>query len=679
MDNNSSTCDLCKVTFGSETDSILHFKGKKHLKLSEQQKNINCGVYITGFSRNQSKEDALQYFSKFGGIEKSIVGSTLTYMIIVYEKEEQAAKVISLDHSLGGRQLKVEKRQAFPHFALEESVDWVFHNDLICRLKDITNFENQVHQFVQMTTPDLNSISWAYNLVNWDVYKALSYSFQQCYTFNFGSSTTYLQMNSSDLDIYVDIRPMPVNERNCLKAIRFALTRSRLFHNIIDIPTAKIPIVKAIHKQTGMKCDINFKNMLGVENSKLIRYYLSLDSRLRPVMLVIKYWAKIQGISGRNHLFTSYSLVMMFIFYLQQCYSFPSVYDLQRHTVPTDPRVIWNMNIVPITTLRSTHIHSVPLLEILKGFFRYYSTFKFDSEIICPYLGRTVEKQCFSDINLIPEQMQIYKNNLDNIAPLKYDKPVCLQDPFEHNANTSRIIFKNILDRYISVCSSSLEILSSNNQNMFIKLFDVIQEKEPEKKKDSNDPDSYNIILEKTDFQSDSNTHSAEIWYDLTLDFCCTVFEKIFKLDIKLKENNKTARVANQQDVHDSDNIKQFHALSFVNVWDCRNISPVKIKDKLDKCKTTLDKEIAISDFIWEENTNIKPTVPIFECDIIVTYLKDPTRINIEVVKRNSYKKIFKSFGLYISTKIPQWFTLHTKKVNEVQSVKSSGKTAHTK
>lgn len=524
-------------------------------------------------------------------------------------------------------------------------------------------------------TPDFRHISEIYHLVTSSVFQALSLFFSKYCIFGFGSSTTCLQFNSSDLDIYIDIIDKPENEKKCLKMIKTALLRSKLFHGVIDIPSAKIPIVKGIHNKTGIKCDINFKNMVGVENSKLIRYYLSLDHKLRPIMLIVKYWAKIQEISGRNHLFTSYSMVMMFIFYLQESYGFPSVYELQKYTVATDHKVIWNMNINQMTDTSKINIKFVSMLDILKGFFNYYSTFNFGLKIICPYLGKTVDKQCFSDVDSIPEEYECYKMNLNTIEPLKYDKPVCLQDPFEHNVNTSSIIFKNILERFITACSSALGILSKKEEDMLISLFSVSKNAIPteKKKKIDEDPNTYNIFLEKGEvvnyLEPSTNTDLLEQWFRYMMNYCCDLFEKVLKLELTEILSNKRARVGAQQ--HVADNVKTFHARSFVNLWDSRNINLENIKDELSNCKTTLEKDIILSNHIWKKNEHIQPTTPLFDCNIILTCQNKPPRINIEIVKLNSYKKVFKSFALYVSSKIPQWYSVHIRELNKNPEIKS--------
>ena len=45
------------------------------------------------------------------------------------------------------------------------------------------------------------------------------------------------------------------------------------------ILAARVPILKFIHKPTGIHCDISFKNLASVRNTKYIRFCLEMDRR----------------------------------------------------------------------------------------------------------------------------------------------------------------------------------------------------------------------------------------------------------------------------------------------------------------------------------------------------------------------------------------------------------------
>ena len=61
---------------------------------------------------------------------------------------------------------------------------------------------------------------------------------------------------------------------------------------------------------------------MAVLNTDFIRLCVEADSRIRIVMISIRYWASRNGLSGggsRGWKFTNYALSMLIIFYLQVC------------------------------------------------------------------------------------------------------------------------------------------------------------------------------------------------------------------------------------------------------------------------------------------------------------------------------------------------------------------------
>ena len=55
---------------------------------------------------------------------------------------------------------------------------------------------------------------------------------------------------------------------------------------------AKVPIVKCCDPELELACDINVNNPLALENTRMIRTYVQLDDRVRPLAKIIKYWTK---------------------------------------------------------------------------------------------------------------------------------------------------------------------------------------------------------------------------------------------------------------------------------------------------------------------------------------------------------------------------------------------------
>lgn len=95
-----------------------------------------------------------------------------------------------------------------------------------------------------------------------------------------------------------------------------------LVANVLGVLNARVPIVKFIHVKTGLSVDLSFKNKMSVLNTEFIRLCVEADSRIRYVMVGVRYWAARQDLSGggrggRTWKITNYALTLLVIFYLQ--------------------------------------------------------------------------------------------------------------------------------------------------------------------------------------------------------------------------------------------------------------------------------------------------------------------------------------------------------------------------
>ncbi|KAL3657946.1 hypothetical protein V7S43_017151 [Phytophthora oleae] len=100
---------------------------------------------------------------------------------------------------------------------------------------------------------------------------------------------------------------------------------------------ARVPILRFRYTLFGLdyKCDLCFNNELGLLNSRLLRAYASFDDRARDLGVAVKYWAKQRGISDTaSGCLSSYSFVLMSIYYLQRVKVLPNLQDPQLVRLP---------------------------------------------------------------------------------------------------------------------------------------------------------------------------------------------------------------------------------------------------------------------------------------------------------------------------------------------------------
>ena len=63
---------------------------------------------------------------------------------------------------------------------------------------------------------------------------------------------------------------------------------------VVCVPNAKVPIVKIWDPELRLACDLNVNNTLALENTRMIRTYVEIDKRVRPLAMIIKHWTKMR-------------------------------------------------------------------------------------------------------------------------------------------------------------------------------------------------------------------------------------------------------------------------------------------------------------------------------------------------------------------------------------------------
>lgn len=112
---------------------------------------------------------------------------------------------------------------------------------------------------------------------------------------------------------------------NAVKCISLLKSLARLLRKysgvkkVLPITTAKVPIVKFYHIQTGLEGDISLNNTLALHNTHLLASYAATDRRVKILCYIMKVFAKTCDIgdASRGSL-SSYAYTLMALFFLQQ-------------------------------------------------------------------------------------------------------------------------------------------------------------------------------------------------------------------------------------------------------------------------------------------------------------------------------------------------------------------------
>ena len=210
---------------------------------------------------------------------------------------------------------------------------------------------------------------------------------------------------------------------------------STLYSDILALPKARVPIVKFHSTEYGYDCDIGVNNLLAIENSQLIRAYMTADVRARQLVFIVKHWAKQRKINDpfRGTL-SSYAYVLMTIHYLQQLTP-PVLPCLQSYSIRgRGERIVggydcwWDQRLA--AEWRSDN--SSGLSALLSGWFMYYAhCFGYSDDVISVRVGGVLGKR---------------EKEKEWAGSGKRDKHLLsIEDPFEVSHDLGRVCDGNAL------------------------------------------------------------------------------------------------------------------------------------------------------------------------------------------------------------------------------------------
>ncbi|EPX74650.1 poly(A) polymerase Cid13 [Schizosaccharomyces octosporus yFS286] len=133
----------------------------------------------------------------------------------------------------------------------------------------------------------------------------------------FGSTESLLADKHADIDLCISTDSSQPAPTTC--EISSAFAESGL-EKVVCIASAKVPIVKVWDRELNLSCDCNINKTISAVNTKLMRTYILSDPRVRPLIVMIKYWAKKRCLNdaAENGTLTSYTISCMVINFLQR-------------------------------------------------------------------------------------------------------------------------------------------------------------------------------------------------------------------------------------------------------------------------------------------------------------------------------------------------------------------------
>lgn len=274
----------------------------------------------------------------------------------------------------------------------------------------------------------------------------------------FGSSGNNLGFHGADIDLYAALGYDPYDtprsadgEAAAAKLTYYLakhLRRQHWISSVEAIPRARVPIIK--FKQSGVAVDLSFRNAMPIQNTALIRMYTFVHPLGRPYMMIVRFWAKMQRLSGGGKpgtLITNYALTMLMAFVVMRGRQIlPSINELRNQPYK---RVIingWNCGFGENITKYSVKSHNCNALQLVLEFFEYYTELDISSYVICPLVGNLITRKDIAgkSLHVLGPQLQDY---ISAPGTLQHETAMCIQDPFDLAHNITRGLTKISLER----------------------------------------------------------------------------------------------------------------------------------------------------------------------------------------------------------------------------------------
>ncbi|XP_046833968.1 uncharacterized protein LOC124430862 isoform X1 [Vespa crabro] len=291
-------------------------------------------------------------------------------------------------------------------------------------------------------------------------------AFNKVEAYAYGSRICGSGLPDSDINIFLDCLNTYNGKDVCSKQLEatvktinsILLSKPSVWHvNEIILDDGRT-IMKVWYIPMQLHCTISFKNGLDVESTNLIKHFNETYLPCRKLILILKKWLSFCGISGFPCI-SNYALTWCIIFYLQIMFILPSITELIQENNKSKLIDGWQTGVSYEFSARKTS--KFPFVKLLSGFFIFYAEFDYRRHIICPLLGKPIERKIFTDLSLLPNDMAPYVQYVRNAKNPKLFclSPMCVQDPFNLSDNLTVMVEKSTLNNFRIFCSKSAEIL----------------------------------------------------------------------------------------------------------------------------------------------------------------------------------------------------------------------------
>jgi len=180
----------------------------------------------------------------------------------------------------------------------------------------------------------------------------------------------------------------------------------RKYKDVAYLRHRSIPIIRVVDKQTNVRLELSFNTRISVVSSKLIKFYLEFDPLVKPLVMLIRYWARYYDLVGYRKI-SNYGLDLMIIVLLNSKRVLPRVAYLKNLAYELVEIEGWNASFCndvefirqSIIELRSKSPNVADLKTVFTmaiTFFDFYGSRDLEGHFVCSLHGTLVSKSLLS-------------------------------------------------------------------------------------------------------------------------------------------------------------------------------------------------------------------------------------------------------------------------------------------
>ncbi|XP_069501297.1 speckle targeted PIP5K1A-regulated poly(A) polymerase isoform X2 [Ambystoma mexicanum] len=407
-------CRLCGVNVPNRPSLEDHVKGKKHRKLVEVRERRRSqeekSVFVSGFRKDTSEQELLDHFQGFGPvasivIDKEKVDQQAAQLVRMFELSQSEQKVRELLVTL----LKEVLSEFFPGCSIlpfGSSVNgFDVHGcdlDLFLDLENTKTFQASARKTSNDAEPPLQED------VDGPEKDAES------------EDSILSDMDLETASVPEVLELVATVLRKCVPGV----------YGVQAVTTARRPVVKFSHKESGLQGDISINNRLALCNTRFLQLCVEAEERLRPLVYTLRYWAKQKDLAGNpfggGPLLNNYALTLLVIFFLQTRIpmALPTLKTLKELADDNELLVVdgWDCTFPKDSSKLEPSANTETMCCLLSEFFRFFSDFDFAGTVISLQDGCALPVTDF----------------LSKVADSKLKLGVLnIQDPFELSHNVA--------------------------------------------------------------------------------------------------------------------------------------------------------------------------------------------------------------------------------------------------